>query len=198
MPTSASACTMFDLAAASVRLALAGALLLSGALKLLRAPTLAPLADALGVVPRRLVAVVGRALPPAEMLLGAWLLVGVWARQALAAASLLFAGFTVILLLLLRRGYHGSCTCFGPVDRHPLGVAQVGRSALLLCAAAVPLVRVGTGACLGRAAWALPATVPLCASIGLLVAAGVYMVTAEIESLHRQFGFGRRASMKGR
>lgn len=120
----------------------AGALLLIGAgVGHTRSPAqLRALLRAHGIAPKSLVVPLARTLGPAQLLLGAAVLVGVAAWPPLAAAAgaasaLLFAGFAVYLTRLVGSGQ--PCGCFG--DDAPTGPFAVTR-AVLLTAGAIGLV----------------------------------------------------------
>jgi hypothetical protein len=76
-----------------------------------------------------------------EMVIGALLIVGLFAPwPALAAAATLMA-FTGLILMQLRRGRHPQCACFGAWSAAPLGPRHVWRNVgfLVLAAAATAL-----------------------------------------------------------
>jgi len=52
-------------------------------------------------------------LPWIEVLVGVGVLGGIWFLPNLRLAQLLFAGFTIILIVTLFRGIHTDCGCFG-------------------------------------------------------------------------------------
>lgn len=52
-------------------------------------------------------------LPWIELLVGVGVLSGIWFLTNLRLAQLLFAGFTIILIVTLFRGIHTDCGCFG-------------------------------------------------------------------------------------
>lgn len=51
-----------------------------------------------------------------EMLLSVWLLSGFASRLGLAAAAATFVLFLIVLTVALKRGFTGSCSCFGPIS----------------------------------------------------------------------------------
>lgn len=77
-------------------------------------------------------AIVRRALPWVEIVLGALLVVNLGRRAAAVAALMLLAAFTAAILVHLRRGEHPSCACFGAWSSRPLGPGQVARNVLLM------------------------------------------------------------------
>ncbi len=73
--------------------------------------------------------VVARALPWAELLLGAALIAGVRLKWAAAAAALLMSGFIGLMLYAYLRGMNIACGCFGSTEQ--LGPATLIRDGLL-------------------------------------------------------------------
>jgi uncharacterized membrane protein YphA (DoxX/SURF4 family) len=57
---------------------------------------------------------VAKILPPFEMLLGLWLLSGVWLRFSAFCTSLLLAGFIFATVSAHMHGLDIDCGCFGP------------------------------------------------------------------------------------
>lgn len=78
-------------------------------------------------------AVVGRAVPAAEVAV-AVLLVVVPAWGGMVAFALL-AGFTAYLAGLVRSGRQVPCACFGATSDRPIGARQLARNAVLLALA---------------------------------------------------------------
>lgn len=87
-------------------------------------------------LPGLVVAVVAVALPLIEILLGAYLAGGWFLPATSAAATVLLAGFIVVLATAVARGIHTSCGCFGAADSAFATWWTVGRDALF----AVPAV----------------------------------------------------------
>ena len=77
-------------------------------------------------------AVVRRALPWVEIVLGALLVVSLGRRAAAAAALVILAAFTAAILGHLRRDEHPDCACFGAWSSRPLGPGHVARNAALM------------------------------------------------------------------
>jgi uncharacterized membrane protein YphA (DoxX/SURF4 family) len=67
----------------------------------------------------------GMALPWIEIMLGGYLLIGLFTRVAAAATLALYAVFLVALALQLARGHTGDCGCVVGID-NPLVTAFVG------------------------------------------------------------------------
>lgn len=73
-------------------------------------------------------AVVARAVPFGEVVVGAALVAG-WARAAAALVALAFLGAaTALLVVNLRRGRRPACACFGALSRRPIGWGSVVRN----------------------------------------------------------------------
>jgi len=58
-----------------------------------------------------------RALPWFELLLGVWLLAGIWRRVSTVAATLLLAVFFGLMVRAIVKGMQIDCGCFGPGER---------------------------------------------------------------------------------
>lgn len=118
--------------ALDMRIVLAGVFLLSGLLKIIRGNPQDPIAllEAIGISPIRALRLAVHALPVAEIGLGVWLLTASNTVYALMTTAILLLGFSAVLLLAMRRGYEGSCSCFG--DSASPGVASTTFNALLL------------------------------------------------------------------
>lgn len=82
-------------------------------------------ADALGVPPGAV-----RALPVLELIVGVALVAGV--PYAGVAAAALLAGFTVFLVVALRRGVQAPCACFGSLSTRPVTWWSVVRNVVLI------------------------------------------------------------------
>ena len=92
-----------------------------------------------------LVGLLVRFLPAAELIVAGALIVGnsTSVRLALPTAACLFAAFTLWILVMLARGLHPACGCFGVADES-LGARSVARN-LVLLALAVTALLLGRG-----------------------------------------------------
>lgn len=178
-------CTNIELVGATVRLILSSVLLLTGTLKLSRWPVFMPIARELGFSSRPLLTTGLQVLPIVEVFLGAWLFVGQRPTAALSVTLLLFTGFTVVLFVLVRRGYKGSCACFGAVDRHQVGIVHLIRNIVLILATTFALMQSFTSICMGLPAWRLPPLILATAMVLLVVAGLLYVLAAEAEALFK-------------
>ncbi|WP_435973036.1 MauE/DoxX family redox-associated membrane protein [Streptomyces sp. Qhu_M48] len=117
------------------------------------------------VVPDRLAGPVAGAVLAAEtaLILLVWLPGGLGA-VAFAAAALLLAAFTAVLVALIRRGSDVSCACFGQ-SRTPVGAAHLVRNGALLAIAVL-----GALAAAGGSGAALPAELPAALAAALAAA----------------------------
>lgn len=79
-------------------------------------------------------------VPWVEILIGAVLVVQVARRPAAAAAIVMLAVFTVLIVGQLARGHRPPCACFGAWSAKPLGPGHVVRNTVLLVLAVVALL----------------------------------------------------------
>lgn len=82
-------------------------------------------------------AIVTRALPVVEIVLGALLVVSIGRRVLALVAFAILVVFTVQILRQLRRGHHPMCACFGAWSAKPLGATHVARNLALMALALV-------------------------------------------------------------
>jgi putative oxidoreductase len=105
----------------------------AGALKIGHASDLAATITAFGFgLPPVLVAVAAIALPPAELLLGVYLIGGWLLPFTSVIASALLALFIGVVASVVARGLHVSCGCFGAADTAPATWWTVVRDAVIL------------------------------------------------------------------
>jgi putative oxidoreductase len=116
-----------------LRIGLGLLFVVTGLLKLGHASDLAATITAFGFgLPPPLIATVAVALPPCEILLGAYL-VGGWLLPITSiAASVLLTAFIVVLAMLVARGNHVPCGCFGPSDAEPTTWLTVLRDGIFI------------------------------------------------------------------
>ncbi len=119
----------------------------------------------------------------AELLIGAALLAGAWARiPALGAATVLFAAFTLLALYSARPGNAVPCSCFG-ASPNPLGWPHVWRNLVLTGIAAAGL------ACALAVGAELPSS-PGGIAVALVAAAAITAVTFCFDDLVDLFHAG--------
>ena len=71
---------------------------------------------------------VALAVPWWEIVVGALLVAGLGSPWAALAALVTLIGFTLAIVVQLRRGRHPQCACFGAWSTAPLGVRHVVRN----------------------------------------------------------------------
>ncbi|MCU1640132.1 MAG: hypothetical protein JWN03_407 [Nocardia sp.] len=111
------------------------------------------------------------AVPVAEALVAAGLLLPVTGLSAAAAGILLLTVFTVAVAVQLLRGNHPSCACFGAADVAPIGPLTLVRNGALL---ALGCAAMATAIAYPR----LPS--PLPADRAALITVGIAVVTVQI------------------
>ncbi len=88
--------------------------------------------EAYQLLPEWMVVPVARTLPWGELLLGVWLVTGIWLRWAALASTALLGAFLTVLLRSYLKGMHINCGCFGSDD--PLSVRTLFRDGFLFAA----------------------------------------------------------------
>jgi uncharacterized membrane protein YphA (DoxX/SURF4 family) len=108
----------------------------AGVLKIGHASDLAATITAFGFgLPPPLVATIAVALPPFEILLGAYLIGGWLLPVTSVAACVLLVAFIGVLASLVLRGNQVPCGCFGPADAAPTTWFTVIRDGIFLAPA---------------------------------------------------------------
>ena len=87
-------------------------------------------------LPAQFVGFAALALPPFEVLLGAYLLLGWQLRIASAVAVALLAVFAIVLISVVLRGIDTPCGCFGPGETDPVTWLTVARD----CGVIIPAI----------------------------------------------------------
>lgn len=72
-------------------------------------------------------------LPPVEIIMGGFFIVGLWLRFVSLFAVITLILFTVLISINLYRGYHFKCNCFGTISSG-IGPGSLIRNVLLLSA----------------------------------------------------------------
>lgn len=80
---------------------------------------------------------VARALPVAELAIGALLIAQIARRPLAIVAGVLLAAFTTLLVVRLSQGRRPPCSCFGALSSSPISWASVTRNAAFIVLAAV-------------------------------------------------------------
>ncbi|MFI9413493.1 peroxiredoxin family protein [Nocardia gamkensis] len=134
-------------------------------------------------VPLRWVPAVAWALPIVEATIAVGVLLPWICGVAALATLLLLAVFTAVIVRLLRRGEHPSCSCFGAASAAPIGPKILVRNGLF----AVLAVLVGIGA---RTHPRVPMDLPADNAIGCALVAGLVAVlvwlTGQLRVLRRR------------
>jgi uncharacterized membrane protein YphA (DoxX/SURF4 family) len=81
------------------------------------------------------------AVPWWELAVGALVAVGLVTPWPTVAAIATLATFTLLLVVVLRRGQHPPCACFGAWSSSPVGWPHVARNVALIGVALVSLAR---------------------------------------------------------
>jgi len=129
------------------RIIVGGTLLAAGALKIGHFDAFASTIASYRIpfLPSAVVAPMSVAIPLIEVLLGAYLLIGLYTRVIGALALCEFAIFAAAVASVVIRGIPASCGCFGPGDTRPASWVEVARDVGLAVLAALIVWR-GPGA----------------------------------------------------
>jgi uncharacterized membrane protein YphA (DoxX/SURF4 family) len=112
-----------------VRVALGLVFLIAGALKIGHADLFASQIAGFELLPMPLIAPLALLLPFVEVLLGAYLIIGLFTRVAAGFAAFQLAVFAGAIAAAVVRGIHASCGCFGPADQTTTSWPEVARDA---------------------------------------------------------------------
>lgn len=129
----------------ALRLALGGLLLLTGALKIGHAEALAAAIAGFRLVPSALVSALALALPYLELLLGLYLVLGLFTRVAGWVTCAQFAIYAAAIASAVLRHIPANCGCFGPYDRATADWPHVALD-VFLAAIGVIIARAAPGA----------------------------------------------------
>jgi uncharacterized membrane protein YphA (DoxX/SURF4 family) len=122
------------------RVLVGGVFIVAGASKIGNAAYFAAQIAAFGIVPQPLVAPMALLLPFLEVLLGGYLVIGLYARLAGWIAAIQLLIFAAAIASAVMRGLSLSCGCFGPNDQTVTSWPEAGRDvALALVAVFVAL-----------------------------------------------------------
>ena len=99
-----------------VRVVLGGLLLVTGALKIGHSADLAEAIAGFRLLPAAIVGPLALALPYFELLLGGYLLVGLFTRAAAIVAAVQFLIYAGAIASAVLRHIPANCGCFGPHD----------------------------------------------------------------------------------
>ncbi len=121
-----------------LRVAVGVVFIWAGGAKIGHADVFAAQIAAFGIVPRALIAPMALLLPFFEVLLGGYLILGLYTRVAAIVAVVQLAIFAGAIASAVSRGLSLSCGCFGPNDTTVTSWPEVGRD--LACAAIAAFV----------------------------------------------------------
>jgi uncharacterized membrane protein YphA (DoxX/SURF4 family) len=120
-----------------LRIALGATFVVAGGLKIGHADVFASQIAGFQLLPQPLVAPLALLLPFVEVLVGAYLIIGLFTRAAAVAAAILLAVFDLAIALAVVRGLHASCGCFGPADQTTTSWTEVARDGVIALVAIV-------------------------------------------------------------
>jgi len=110
-----------------LRVALGGVFLAAGGLKVGHADVFASEIAGFQLLPHPLIAPLALLLPFLELMIGVYLIVGLFTRFAAWVAALEMAVFAAAIASAVLRGISTSCGCFGPSDHATTSWPEVGR-----------------------------------------------------------------------
>jgi uncharacterized membrane protein YphA (DoxX/SURF4 family) len=99
-----------------LRIVLGGLLIVAGALKVTDPSSLAAGIAGFRLLPAAIGGPLALALPYLEMLLGAYLVLGLFTRVAAAVAAAAFLIYAGVIASAVIRGIPATCGCYGPKD----------------------------------------------------------------------------------
>ncbi|MGH7738365.1 MAG: MauE/DoxX family redox-associated membrane protein [Candidatus Tyrphobacter sp.] len=100
----------------ALRVVLGGVLIAAGALKVAHADSLAAAIAGYRLLPQGAVLPLAIALPPFEILVGLYLVAGLFRRVAAGIACAMFAAYCAAIASAVARHIPANCGCFGPGD----------------------------------------------------------------------------------
>ena len=112
-----------------LRIALGAVFLAAGALKVGHADVFASEIAGFQLLPHPLIAPLALLLPFLELMIGVYLVIGLFTRFAAWFAALEMAVFAAAIASAVVRGISTSCGCFGPSDRATTSWPEVARDA---------------------------------------------------------------------
>jgi uncharacterized membrane protein YphA (DoxX/SURF4 family) len=118
---------MKDWVALILRIALGGVFLAAGGLKVGHADVFASEIAGFQILPHALIAPLALLLPFLELMVGVYLVLGLFTRFAAWFAALEMLLFAGAIGSAVVRGIHTSCGCFGPSDTATTSWPEVGR-----------------------------------------------------------------------
>jgi uncharacterized membrane protein YphA (DoxX/SURF4 family) len=133
--------TIVDHLVLVLRLVLGGIFIVAGASKIGHGAEFAAQIAGFRILPQPVIAPMALALPFLEVLLGGYLILGLFTRTAGWIAVLLLALFDGAIASAVVRGMTVSCGCFGPSDKTVTTWAEVARDAVFVLLAVIVALR---------------------------------------------------------
>jgi len=130
-----------DLAILVLRVAIGLVFVVAGLAKIGHATEFAAQIAGFRLLPQPVVAPMALVLPFLELLLGGYLVIGLFTRASAWTAAALFALFDAAIASAVVRGMTVSCGCFGPNDTTVTTWPEVARDAVLVVIAIVVALR---------------------------------------------------------
>lgn len=124
-----------------LRVLLGGVFVVAGFSKAGHADVFAAQIAGFRLLPQPVIAPLALVLPYLEMLLGGYLIVGLFTRTSAWIAVALLGIFDAAIASAVVRGLTVSCGCFGPNDTTVTTWAEVARDAVLVVLAAIVALR---------------------------------------------------------
>jgi uncharacterized membrane protein YphA (DoxX/SURF4 family) len=124
-----------------LRIAIGGILIVAGAFKIGHGAEFAQQIAMFRLLPQPVVAPLALLLPFVEVLVGAYLVVGLFTRASAWVAAALFLIFDAAIASAVVRGLTLSCGCFGPSDKSVTTWAEVARDAIFIVLAVIVALR---------------------------------------------------------
>jgi uncharacterized membrane protein YphA (DoxX/SURF4 family) len=127
-----------------LRVALGATLIVAGALKIPHPEQLAAAIAGFRLLPSAVIAPLALALPYVEVLIGLYLVAGLFTRVTAWVACVQFIAYAGAIASAVLRGIPASCGCFGPADSAPADWPHViGDLALAAVAASIAIYAPG-------------------------------------------------------
>jgi len=133
--------TIVDHLVLVLRLVLGAIFIVAGASKIGHGAEFAAQIAGFRILPQPVIAPMALALPFLEVLLGGYLVLGLFTRTAGWIAVLLLALFDGAIASAVIRGMTVSCGCFGPNDKTVTTWAEVARDAIFVLLAVIVALR---------------------------------------------------------
>jgi uncharacterized membrane protein YphA (DoxX/SURF4 family) len=122
---------VMNVAVLVARVVLGGVFIVAGGAKIGNAAFFAAQIAAFGIVPQPVIGPMALLLPFLEVLLGGYLVIGLYARAAGWIAAIQLLVFAAAIASAVARGLSLSCGCFGPNDQTVTSWPEVGRDVAL-------------------------------------------------------------------